>query len=204
MQEVINQRRVLGVPDKSKLFILATTYSLKTHDKYSDPKLLISMKKAVFDAFKDMPNTFLLVKPHPVENESETKALIGDSTNIIQVSRLTDIRKLIKICDYFISFGSTATFDALIANKLVICPIFPGWVFSDFFKRSNAVIIPTSAEEIKTVVKNIVFGLGVDLKSNDLLRRKFLEKNIHLLDGNATLRIEKLILEIIDREKQFE
>lgn len=203
-QERINRRRGLGVPDSAKLFVLASVYSLKTHNKYSDPKILIGMKNAVFDAFRDMPNAFLLVKPHPVENESETKALIRSAKNIIQVSRDADIRELIKICDNFISFGSTATIDALIARKLTISPIFPGWVFSDFYKDSNSVIIPTSAAEMKAVVKDIVVELGKKLSPNKDARRAFLEKHIFLLDGKATLRIEKLILEIIAEEKPFD
>jgi|TARA_B110000879_G_scaffold212475_1_gene308915 hypothetical protein len=203
-QEMINQRRSLGVPDNAKLFVLASTYTLKTHNKYSDPEILKGMKNAVFDAFRDTPNAFLLVKPHPVENESENKALIGHSQNIVQVSRDSDIRELIKICDNFISFGSTATIDALIARKLTICPIFPGWVFSNFFKKSNSVIIPTSAAEMKAVVKDIVVGLGEKLSPNDDARKEFLKKHIFTLDGNSALRIEKVILDIITQEKNFD
>ncbi len=204
-QERINRRiGLVGVPDNAKLFVLASVYSLKTHDKFSDPKILIGMKNAVFDAFRDMPNAFLIVKPHPLENEPETKALILDAKNIIQVSRDSDIRELIKICDNFISFGSTATIDALIAGKTTICPIFPGWDYSNFFKESNSVIIPTSAAEMKAVVKDIVVGLAKKLSPNDDVRRAFLEKHIFLLDGKATFRIEKLILEIIAEEKHYD
>mgnify|MGYP000191348881 CR=1 FL=1 len=202
-QEATNQRRSLGIPDDAKLFVLASTYRLKTHDKYSDPKILNGMKNAVFDAFRDTPNAFLIVKPHPVENEAETKALIRDSENIILVSRNTDIREFIKICDNFISFGSTATMDALIANKPTICPIFPGWVFSDFYKDLNFITIPTSPAEMKAVVKDIAVGSGVKLISNDDARRAFLEKNIFLLDGKAALRIKKYILEIVAQESEY-
>ena len=57
---------------------------------------------------------------------------------------------------------------------------------------------------MKAVVKDIVVGLGEKLSPNDDARREFLEKNIFLLDGKATLRIEKLILEIIAQEKNFD
>ena len=200
-QEMIRQRRNLGVPDNAKLFVLASTYRLKTHDKFSDPEILIGMKNAVFDAFRNTPNAFLIVKPHPVENESENKELIRGSKNIVQVSRDSDIRELIKICDNFISFGSTATLDALIANKLTICPIFPDWVFSNFYKESNSVIIPTNATEMKATVKDIASGLGEKLRPHDDDRIEFLEKHIFMLDGNSALRIEKVILEIIEQEK---
>ena len=155
------------------------------------------MKNAVFDAFRDCPNAFLLVKPHPVENEPETKALIRNAKNITQVSRESDIRELITVCDNFISFGSTATIDALIADKTTMCPIFPGWVFSNFFNKSNSVIIPTSAAETKAFVHDIVNGSERKFNLDKKARRAFLKKHIFELDGNSTTRIVKIILQMI-------
>lgn len=204
-KELARKKNILGIPDECKVFVLASTYSLKTHDKYSDPKLLIKMKKAVFDAFKNLPNAFLIVKPHPVENEFENRALIGKSPNIIQIDRDSDIRELIKICDCFISFGSTATIDALIADKLVICPILDGWVFSDTFKDSGAVIIPTTTDQIKSVVKDINCGLGLRFAQSRETKKNFLKKKVFLLDSKSTYRIKSLILDTISqRSKKHE
>jgi hypothetical protein len=201
-KELAQKKNILGIPDKYKVFVLASTYSLKTHDKYSDPKLLINMKKAVFDAFQNLPNAFLIVKPHPVENEFENRTFIGNSANIIQIDRDSDIRELIKICDCFISFGSTATIDALIADKLVICPILDGWVFSDTFKDSGAVIIPTTADQIKTVVKDISIGFTKKYTPNRETKKNFLKKKVFLADGKSTYRIKSLILETISQGSQ--
>ena len=43
--------------------------------------------------------------------------------NIIFASKSDDIRDLINVCDVFVSLGTTATVDAMIAKKLIICPI---------------------------------------------------------------------------------
>ena len=57
---------------------------------------------------------------------------------------------------------------------------------------------------MKAVVKDIVVESAKKLSPTDDVRRAFLEKHIFLLDGKATFRIEKLILEIIAEEKHVD
>lgn len=195
--EVKSKRAILGVPEKSAMVVMASTYCLKTHDKYSDPKILRSMQRAVFDAADKTPQIFLIVKPHPVENVRETRALFGKSQNIIFVERQSDIRELTKICDAFISFGSTATIDALIADKLTICPVFPGWVFSDIFKNCGATLIPESGEEIISIFRMVANGSYHNIKARlDPARQDFLKRYVYRTDGMAAARIEALALQM--------
>jgi len=195
--KVKSKRAMLGVPEKSAMVVLASTYCLKTHDKYSDPKILRAMKQAVFDAADKTQGIYLVIKPHPCENVRETRALLGKSKNVIFVERQSDIRELIKICDAFISFGSTATMDALIADKLTICPIFPGWVFSDIFKNSGAVLVPESGEEIMNIFKMVANGSDVDTKARlEPARQDFLKRYVYRTDGMAAARVEALALKM--------
>jgi hypothetical protein len=195
--EVMSKRASLGVPEKSAMIVLASTYHLKTHDKYSDPNILRAMQQAVFQAADETPQTFLVVKPHPVENVRETRSLLGKSKNVIFVERQSDIRELIKSCDAFISFGSTATIDALIAGKLTICPIFPGWVFSDLFKNSGATLVPKSYEEIVGILRMIADGSHHEIKATlEPARVNFLAQWIHRADGLAAERITRLALQM--------
>lgn len=195
--EVKSKRAILGVPEKSAMVVLASVYSTKTHDKYSDPKILRAMKQAVFEATDKIPGIFLIVKPHPVENARETQALLGKFRNVIFVERESDIRELIRICDAFISFGSTATIDALIAGKLTICPIFPGWVFSDIFKNSGAVLVPESTEEIIKIFRMVANGSYVHTKSKlEPARQHFLQRYVYRPDGMAAVRVEELALKM--------
>jgi CDP-glycerol glycerophosphotransferase (TagB/SpsB family) len=124
-------RKKFSLSFEKKVILLASTYADKTHEKYSPLNILDLMKTAIFNAAKLTPDVVLIVKPHTQENIEHTKKLIGNSSNIIVAERNSDIRELILMCDAFISFGSTATIDALIANKLIICPIFSGWPFSE-------------------------------------------------------------------------
>jgi hypothetical protein len=78
------------------------------------------MKTAIFEAAKKTRGIVLVIKPHTQENVGQTRALVGDAENIIFAERDSDIRHLIMTCDAFISFGSTATIDALIAGGGVL------------------------------------------------------------------------------------
>jgi hypothetical protein len=195
--EVMSKRALLGVPEKSAIVVLASTYYLKTHDKYSDPNILRAMQQAVFEAADKTPQIFLIVKPHPVENVRKTRALLGKSQNVIFVERQSDIRELTKICDAFVSFGSTATIDALIAGKLTICPIFPGWVFSDLFKNSGATLVPESVEDIISIFRMIANGSYHNIKARlEPARQDFLKRYVYRTDGMATARVETLALKL--------
>jgi len=85
---------------------------------------------------------------------------------------------------------------------LVICPILDGWVFSDTFKDSGAVIIPTTADQIKTVVKDVSCGFTKKYTPNRETKKNFLKKKVFLADGKSTYRIKSLILETISQGSQ--
>ena len=91
----------------------------------------------------------LKVKPHPHEDVRKIVQLAGNTNSISFLKSSGDIRKDIPDCSVFISFGSTATFDALLQNKLIICPYFKGWQFSKLFVKSKVCLFPKNRERIK-------------------------------------------------------
>lgn len=195
--EVKSMRTKLGVPNESAMILLASAYQLNAYDKYSNPELLRSMKRSVFEAADKTPGICLVVKPHPVENVRETQTLAGKNKNIIFVSQKSDIRQLTRICDAFVSFGSTATADALISGKLVICPVFQGWIWSDLYKNSGATLVPTSAEEVLEVFRLVASGNLEDVKATlEPARLNYLANWVYRTDGMATKRITELALQM--------
>ncbi len=178
--------------------LLASTYTDKTHNKYANPSALDSMKKAILEASKKFPNITLIIKTHPVESLNETKRLAGLSNNIFFANEDCDIRNLISMCNVFISFGSTATIDALLAKKIIVCPIFPGWPFSDIFRRSKFILTPRSAKEINQIFSAISSG---DIKKhyNDKAlseHKAFLKSIIYKKDRLSAMRITKTIISL--------
>lgn len=197
LNELISLRKKNGVKAHQKLLILASTYSLETHERYSNPNLLIEMKKSIFRAITRNRNIFLLVKPHPCENTSELKKLIGNSKNISIIDKKNDIRDLIAICDFFISFGSTATLDALIAEKVTILPIFQGWIFSEIFKNSGSAIIIESDEGMQKLMANISSGKNIKSSTISNARKVFLKHMICQSKKSSVTKVSNLIFKII-------
>jgi hypothetical protein len=194
--EMKSKRANLGVPEKCAMVLLASAYQLTAYDEYSSPELLCSMKRSVFEAADNTPGIFLVVKPHPLEDVNETRALAGKSKNIIFVSQKSDIRELTRICDAFVSFGSTSTADALISGKLTICPVFPGWVWSDLYKNSGATLVPTSAAEVLEIFRFIANGAhGSAIAKLEPARQNFLSQWVYRADGLAAERVAKLVLQ---------
>ena len=192
---VKEMRAKLGVPEKSVMVLLASAYQLQTYNEYSNPEMLRSMQRAVFEAAAKTPEIFLVVKPHPLENMRETRSLAGKNKNIIFVSQKSDIRELTRICDVFVSFGSTATADALIVGKLVICPVFPGWIWSDLFKNTGATLVPTSPAEVLEAFRLVANGTHEGVRAKlEPARQTFLSRWVDRADGLATERVAKVAL----------
>jgi hypothetical protein len=171
---------------------------LSVYDQIEDPELLNYVKKVIFQTAIENSDICLVVKPHPLENENATKQLARGYQNILFADKNGDIKKLIRACDAFISLGTTATVDAIIANKLTICPNFPGWVWSDLFINSGAVLVPRSKDELLQAIK-MTDGVTRQKVLADLERerRRFLNDWVYHADGQASARIAALAMQMV-------
>jgi hypothetical protein len=192
------ERLMLGIPEANAVILLASTYNFKS-TTHVDVNILHSMQSAISNAAVKTQGITLIVKPHPHEDVRETRQFFSKSDNIIFADKDFDIKKLISLCDAFVSYGSTATIDALIAGKFTICPIFPGWLFSsDIFRESGATLVPETSGEIDNIFESIANGTYLKTKENlEVARQKFINKYVHKPDGNASSRIAAIISEMI-------
>jgi len=191
--EVDRIRTELRIPRKCVMVVFASKYNVP--DLF-DPNTLASLKKEVFQAADQVAGLCLVVKPHPVEDVQETRRLAKGCRNILFADQATDIRKLTKACDAFVTLGTTATLDALIAGKLVIWPDFPSMNSLDnLFVEKGAFLLPRSTEELVRNMETVVNG-SCERVLNDLepARESFLRKWVYRLDGLASARIEALAL----------
>jgi len=201
VDEIAHTRERLNVPKGQAMVLCASTYQQKEYDYISDPELLISMKRAAFEAADKVTGVCLVVKPHPLENVNDTKKLIGDAKNVLLVDIKENITQLTKCCDAFIGFGSTATVDALIANKLTICPAFNGWVWSDQFVKSNTTVVPRNEEEVLSIFQKITDGSYKKIMAElDGVRREYLNKLVYITDGHSSERIANLAIEMVTKD----
>ena len=113
------------------------------------------MKKSLLEIVATDDYFNLTVKPHPHEDVKKIISLVGNKNSISFLSSGGDIRENILNCSVFISFGTTATFDALLQNKLIICPFFNGWQFSKLFVNSKVCLFPKNEKELKEIFNNL-------------------------------------------------
>lgn len=189
-------KKKLGIPEHSRIILLASTFVLEGYSKLSnDAKLLEDMKKAIFNILECLENTYLIVKLHPHERGDETKSFVSDDTNIIFIDKSEDIRPLTKICDCFVAFNSTTTIDAILLNKLVVCPTFPGWNWNNTYAETRAVYTPSSTEEIRDIFKLVSKSEHIKLIDNvKQARDKLISSWFYRYDGKCAQRVGNLAI----------
>ncbi|MGD0088591.1 MAG: CDP-glycerol glycerophosphotransferase family protein [Planctomycetota bacterium] len=193
--EVRHTRAKLGVPYGRKMALFASTYSVAAYSQMADPGILSQVKRAVCQVSGRMEGLCLVVKPHPLENVKETKRLAAGCPNIIFADKKSDIRELTRACDVFITLGSTATMDALIARKLVIWPAFPKLVWwDDQYLKFGAVLVAQDEEALGACLRQVVDGESEKILAKlDGPRNNLLRQWTHECDGQATSRVIALM-----------
>jgi|GEM_PF-1235990 len=192
-------RRRFGVPPENRTVVFASSYFLEIFENNlaETGSLLRAMKKAMFAAVAAVPGVSLIVKPHPLENVAETRALVGDPSRVAFAEPGEDIRPLACACDAFFTMGSTATLDALVLGKPTVCPAFPGWVISDAFVRTGAVAVPRSERDIVDILREIAADGGAAiLRRHAAKRSEYLSKVVRDGGQGATRRIADLLAEL--------
>lgn len=189
-------RQRFNVAHGNRTVVFASSYSLDIFENNlaEAMTLLKVMKKAMFEAVAAVPGVTLIVKPHPLENVEETKALVGDHSRIKFALPREDIRPLIAASDALFTLGSTCTLDGLILGKPTICPAFPGWGFCDLFIETGAVQGPRSQIEIVESLQEIVADAGLGILQRHAQRRsEYLTSVVRDEGKGATRRITDLL-----------
>ncbi|MBU3601781.1 CDP-glycerol glycerophosphotransferase family protein [Polynucleobacter sp. AM-25C3] len=171
--EILALRERFGIPTSARILVLASTYSLAAFGQNAVSSLRV-MKKTLFEAINTTPDVWLIVKPHPLENVQETRNLAAGFARIVFAGHDENIRQYICASDAFLSFGSTATYEALIINKPTICLRFSGWgeLVSDFLATSSALCLATNAQELLRALKEVAVDGGVEMLEKNAFRRK--------------------------------
>ena len=94
--------------------------------------------------------------------------------------------------------------DAIILDKLVICPAFSGWNWNNAYISPKAVHSPITAKEIKHIFEAISkFNHSYLINKTSKQREKLLKNWIYRNDGLGAQRIGNLALDIIQNKDQF-
>lgn len=185
----------LSIPTNSNFkkinVLFASTYTVNNYDSYYNPGVLKSFKNSIIDIFSNFDNVLLTIKPHPLEPDNSFK-IDEKKSNVILSDKAKDIRELILDCDILITLGSTATFDALLQNKIVLSPVIDGLMWwDDIIVDNNLSIKFYSIEQLKSYIMSL---------NRDLLNKLIADKNnlisdfVYRTDISASKFILKEIL----------
>ncbi len=191
------------VPPGNLVVVFGSTASMKAYDNSPDAPILRDMKHAIFAAAASLPTLTLIVKPHPLEEVNETRALASDAVNIVFAERTEDIRPLTRTCDAFVTLGSASTLDAVILEKPTICPSFPGWRWSELFVNSGAVAVPQTADEVAALLRELSVDSGAALLARHAAARDaFLSAWVEQGGRGGTERVVALLESVVAAHSQ--
>lgn len=157
--EIQGFRDRFRVPAGNLAVVMGSTSSANN----PDAPVLLAMKRAIFVAAAARPTLTLIVKPHPLEDVNETRALASEAVNIVFADGREDIRTYIAMCDAFVTLGSASTLDAVVLGKPTICPSFPGWRWSELFVNSGAIAVPRTVDEVASAFGELAEDGGVSI-----------------------------------------
>ncbi len=195
-------RERFGISPGNRTVVLASSYFLEysgQNKKLAESGLLLrAMKRAVFMAVAAVPGVSLIVKPHPLENVIETRALVTDHSQVFFAEPGEAIHTLACACDAFFTFGSIATLYPLILGKPTVCPAFPGWMFSDAYIHTGAVMVPRSESDIVAALREIVADGGAGILRRHASQRSEYVASVVRGGGEqgATRRIVDMLKEL--------
>jgi hypothetical protein len=199
-------RENFKIENKLKIVLLLSSYTelSSTSPKLSKQLILFNnIFNSIIKGIINQKNLVLIIKPHPLESIDRLKAISNKKDRIYITSIQENTTKLIACADAVITFGSTATLDAILLNKLTICPQFSDWM-GDYFQKSGAVAVPKNEKEIEFILNLINKNLTNDLlESFKLKRLDFLQNVTTDLGYGATRRIVEKIYEVVAKSNKL-
>ena len=148
-----------------------------------------------------MKSTILCVKPHPGDDVQDLKRVIGKESQVVMIEKTNDIVPLVKACDVVVTFFSTVALQALYAGRPVVIVAFPGCEgCQQQYVKSGATWVAHSQSEIEEHIQTLISeGRDNEIASKEEARKKFLLDEVYLQDGQATKRVVKMALNLIQR-----
>ena len=185
--DYLNNKYHLQKSNKSnhKVKILfASTYTISSYENIENYEVIKKFKYNLVNEISNLLNLELIIKPHPLEDTAWLNN-IKSSKNIIVTDKKSSIKQLISTCEYFISFGSTSTFDALLQNKICFSVNYDNTKKNqDIFIKNNLVNLINNDLDLKNILHSISKKLFYESLDTKIKRDNFL-KNAIFTYGNS-------------------
>jgi CDP-glycerol glycerophosphotransferase (TagB/SpsB family) len=140
----------------------------------------------------------LIIKPHPLENPKNHHRLASKHNNIYVADSTENTSDLIASTDAVISFGSTATFEAIILKKAVIVINFDKFALNPQFVGKSFCLLPKNRSELSNALSQINKGdIASILAVCENARQEFL-KDVSYFKSSPSEEITNAICKLIE------
>lgn len=162
----------------------------------------------IYHASQKVPNSQLIVKPHPnprdrVRIHYEVLSKVGNQhTNIVIVDRNSNIKDLIGTCDVLVTWDSNSGLEAMLLGKPVVIVNLTGRRDIIPYVSEGAALGAYKADEIVACIKKALEDINVR-KSLLEAQKAFVDKRIFRSEIKASYRVAELIENMI-REKDIQ
>ncbi len=181
--------RGLGVPDDKKIVMFATD-----NLQAADEKILVA--KSVFRAVKTLPECFLIIKVHPNEEDHVFYHKLAEGMELPEtvVVKNVNLYELLYISNVVVVAFSTVGAEALRMGKPVVSLNLTRPHDVPFIKKNMAEVVRSAdavAASLRKCLDEEVVG--------EERRKKFAEEELGAVDGHATDRVIKVVLDAIGK-----
>ena len=181
--DAVAERRRLAGLGPSDTLVLVTTKQREARDVL--PALVAAAEK--------LPNTKLVIKPHPAETEGVYDDLAAGHRHVIVVAKSTPLAPLLAASRALITVNSTLALDAAVAGVPALVIGLPNNLSP--FVDAGALAGANSAAEIAGQLERILYDEGFR-QQLERARRGFLEQYAMRSDGTAAARSAEAVLEV--------
>jgi hypothetical protein len=190
-------------PVGSTKIILITPHPITNLSGISDTNLYLRLENLIKNLcliIKKIPNTKIIVKLHPSQDEynDEIINLLHKIDSTIKIYQLDPIIDLIQSCDLLVNISpesydtSTVIMEGLIMNKPVINIVQDDYFYQFPFVEENAIVSISDKSNLEKSITDLLFNenLKLNLNKNGKI---FLEKYL-VNHGTASKNLAKIII----------
>lgn len=189
-------RETLGVPGGHQMVLMASQPPIAV--AFAKPAVRRDMIAALVSTTSAIPRVRLVIKPHPGEDVAELSRLVAGVPHVCLVDRAQSIAPLIRACDVFVTFFSTAALQAMYAGKPVINLDFAEDEGVRMFADSQATWIARTPADLANHLSALTSDRQAATTRAEAARR-FLEPAIYRADGRAAERVADLAEQVLAR-----
>jgi len=150
--------------------------------------------ECVFNTIRGMKNVTLVVKQHPGEPESYTEEIrkkidYFNVSNVVMVSKGSDMYELTYVCDILLTKTSTTAIEAIALDKpVIVLDLGSAQESADYVKDGVALEVRNAAD-LKSAINSILDG-NYNISN---IRNDYIARRLFRIDGESSKRTANLI-----------